>query len=109
MARITVTMPDNIHEKVLKLAGKEDDSISYTVTRLLEIGLMVMDSKNEKKNADKSTELEDYCQKIIIQMNGIIKEIAIDKFDFNNEKITQITNDTLSKFNKLKGIQHESL
>lgn len=109
MARITVTMPDNIHEKVLKLAGKEDDSISYTVTRLLEIGLMVMDSKNEKKSDDKSTELEDYCQKLIIQMNGIIKEIAIDKFDFNNEKITRITNDTLSKFNKLKGIHHESL
>jgi hypothetical protein len=109
MARITVTMPDNIHEKVLKLAGKEDDSVSYTVTRLLEIGLMVMDSKNEKNSADTSTELVEYCQKLIIQMNGIIKEIAIDKFDFNNEKITKITNDTLSKFNKLKGIQHESL
>ena len=109
MARITVTMPDNLHEKVLKMAGKEDDTISYTVTRLVEIGLMVMNNKNENKADSKSSDLEDYCQKLIIQMNGILKELAVDKFDFNNEKISQITNDTLIKYNKLKGIQQEPI
>ena len=105
MARITVTMPDNLHEKVLKMAGKEDDTISYTVTRLVEIGLMVMNNKNENKTDSKTSDLEDYCQKLIIQMNGILKEIAMDQFNFNNDKISKITNDTLIKFNELKGIQ----
>ena len=109
MARITVTMPENLHEKVLKMAGKEDDTISYTVTRLVEIGLMVMNNKNENKTDSKTSDLEDYCQKLIIQMNGILKEIAVDKFDFNHEKISKITNETMIKFNKLKGTNQETL
>lgn len=109
MARITVTLPDNIHDQVLKIAGKENDSISYTTTRLVEIGLMVMNSKTENKDEQKTTDIEEYCQKLIIQINGIVKEIAVDKFNFDDEKIVQITKDTLNKFNKLKGIQQESL
>lgn len=103
MARITVTLPDKMHEQVLTLAGKEKDSISYTTTRLIEIGLMVMNNKSEKKDDKISDEAEEYCQKLIIQINGIIKEIAINQFNFDNEKITKITNETLDKFNKLKG------
>lgn len=109
MARITVTLPDNIHKQVLKIAGKENDSLSYTTTRLVEIGLMVMNNKAENKGGNKASDIEEYCQKLIIQINGIIKEIAVDKFNFDSDKIAQITSDTLSKFNKVKGIQQESL
>jgi hypothetical protein len=109
MARITVTLPDNLHDQVLKIAGKENDSLSYTTTRLVEIGLMVMNSKTENTDEKKVSNIEEYCQKLIIQINGIVKEIAVDKFNFDDEKIVQITNDTLSKFNKLKGIQQEDL
>lgn len=109
MARITVTLPDNLHEQVLKIAGKENDSLSYTTTRLVEIGLMVMNTKAENKDEKKASDIEEYCQKLIIQINGIVKEIAVDKFNFDNDKIAQITNDTLNKFNKIKGIQQESL
>ncbi len=108
MARITVTLPNNLHDQVLKIAGKENDSLSYTTTRLVEIGLMVMNNKTENKD-EKKSDIEEYCQKLIIQINGIVKEIAVDKFNFDNEKIVQITNDTLIKFNKLKGIQQEAL
>jgi len=109
MARISVTLPDNLLEQIIKIAGKEKDSLSYTTARLVEIGLMVMKSKGENNDEKKNTNIEEYCQKLIIQMNGIIKEIAIDKFNFHDDKISQITRDTLSKFNKLKGIQQESL
>lgn len=103
MARISISIPDNIHTQVVKMAGKENDSISYTITRLVDIGLMVMNSKSEKKDDKTLDEIEEYCQKLIIQINGIVKEIAINQFNFDNDKITQITNDTLNKFNKLKG------
>ena len=109
MARITVTLPDNLHKQIIKIAGKENDSLSYTTTRLVEIGLMVMNSKSDNKDEQKTTNIEEYCQKLIIQINGIIKEIAVDKFNFDDDKIVQITKDTLNKFNKLKGIQEESL
>lgn len=109
MARITVTIPDNIHQQVTKMAGKENGSISYTVTRLVEIGLLVMDSQKQKNGGTPQPGIEEYCQKLIIQINGILKEIAIDKFEFNNDKISRITKDTLIKFNELKGIQEEAL
>ncbi|HAT1130572.1 TPA: hypothetical protein JBB30_01310 [Legionella pneumophila subsp. pneumophila] len=109
MARITVTLPDNLHKQIIKIAGKENDSLSYTTTRLVEIGLMVMNSKSDNKDEQKTTNIEEYCQKLIIQINGIIKEIAVDKFNFDDDKIVKITKDTLNKFNKLKGIQQESL
>ncbi|MFO9618722.1 hypothetical protein SDB96_09130 [Legionella pneumophila serogroup 1] len=109
MARITVTLPDNLHKQIIKIAGKENASLSYTTTRLVEIGLMVMNSKSENKDEQKTANIEEYCQKLIIQINGIIKEIAVDKFNFDDDKIVQITKDTLNKFNKLKGIKQESL
>lgn len=102
MARITVTIPNNIHSQVLKIADKENESISYTVSRLTEIGLMVLSSNKDKKNEFTVNEIDEHCQKLIIQMNGILKEIAIDKFNFNDEKIEKITNATLTKFNQLK-------
>lgn len=105
MARISVTLPDNLHDQIIKLASTEKDSLSYTTTRLIEIGLMVMSNKAENRNETKATSIEEYCQKLIIQINGIIKEIAIDKFNFDDDKIVKITNDTLIKFNKLKGVQ----
>lgn len=105
MARITVTLPEKIHQQVLKIAAKENDSISYTLTRLVEIGLLVMNNNDKNTNDKKTNNIEEYCQKLIIQINGIIKEIAVDKLNFDNNKIVQITNDTLKKFNKLKGIE----
>lgn len=104
MARISISIPDNIHQQVVKMAGKENDSISYTISRLVDIGLMVMNSKDKNKDEKKPEEIEEYCQKLIIQINGIVKDIAINQFNFDGDKIAQISNDTLSKFNQLKGV-----
>jgi hypothetical protein len=99
MARITVTIPDNLHKQVVKLAEKENDSVSYATTRLIEIGLMVVNNKGEKGQ----NEIEAYCQKLIIQMNGIIKELALNQFHFDEAKISQIMQETVNKFNRLTG------
>ena len=109
MARITVTVPDNLYKEVLNLAGKENGSLSYTTTKLIEIGLMVMNKKDENKEEESPNEIEAYCQKLIIQMNGIIKEIAVNQFHFDNDKISQITRETMSKFNALTGVQSVGL
>lgn len=102
MARMTFTLPDPIHQQILEIADKEKDSLSYTTTRLVEIGIKVLESSTTRQAKD--NELEEYCQKLIIQINGILKELAIEKFDFNQDKIAIITQDTLKKFNKLKSV-----
>lgn len=44
---------------------------------------------------------EEYCQKLIIQINGIIKKLPLINLIFIVKKIAQITKDTLAKFNKI--------
>lgn len=103
MARTTVTLPNSIHQQLLNIAKKEKDTLSYTVAKLVEIGLLVINKQeNERHNDRPNAELDTYCQKLIIQMNGILKQIAVEHFNFNNEQIAQITQETLNKFNQLQ-------
>ena len=102
MARITITIPDNLQSQIVKMAGKETESISYTTTKLIDIGLMVM-KKSESKKQDNN--IEEYCQKLIIQINELIKTIATDKLNIDKESMSKIANETIVKFNKIKGVE----
>lgn len=101
MARITITIPDNLHTQVLKLAKKEGGSVSYTVSRLVELGLLVTNNKNQKPEENEVSKVDEYCNKLIIQINGILKEIAVGNFEFSPEKIAKITQETTEKYKDL--------
>ena len=101
MARITITIPDNLHTQVLKLAKKEGGSVSYTVSRLVELGLLVTNNKNQKSEENEVSKVDEYCNKLIIQINGILKEIAVGNFEFSPEKIAKITQETTDKYKDL--------
>lgn len=101
MARITITIPDNLHTQVLKLAKKEGGSVSYTVARLVELGLLVTNNKNQKQDDHAVSKVDDYCNKLIIQINCILKELAISNYGFTPDKITQIAQETTLKYKEL--------
>jgi hypothetical protein len=101
MARITITIPDNLQNQIVKIAGKENESISYTTTKLIDIGLMVMKKSESKKQENN---IEEYCQKLIIQINELIKTIATDKLNIDKDSMSKIANKTILKFNKIKGV-----
>ena len=98
MARITITMPDSLHTQVLKFSKKEQSSVSYTVSKLVELGLLVANNKNKDEQPSK---IEEHCNKLIIQINGILKELATDQFELSPDKIAKITQETLDKYNEL--------
>ena len=101
MARITITIPDNLQNQIVKMAGKENESISYTTTKLIDLGLMVMKKSESKKQ---ESNIEEYCQKLIIQMNELIKKIATEKLNIDKDSLGKIAGETIEKFNKIKGI-----
>lgn len=103
MARITITIPDNLQNQIVKMAGRENESISYTTTKLIDIGLMVM-KKSESKTQENN--IEEYCQKLIIQINELIKVIATDKLNIDKDSMSKIANETIAKFNKIKGVDN---
>ena len=51
MPRVTVTLPQDLHKKLSKYAGDNDDSLSYTITKMTEIGLMVTESQQNQKKS----------------------------------------------------------
>lgn len=101
MARITITMPDSLHTQVLKYANKEQSSVSYTVSRLVELGLLVSQNKGKEKAEETPSKIETHCNKLIIQINGILKELAVTNFEFSPEKIARISQETVEKYNEL--------
>jgi len=102
MSKISITLPEDMHTQIIKIAGKKKESISYTTTKLIEIGLRVLDSQNTPKDEPKPTKLEEYWQMLIFQASGILKKLAMTRFDFTDEEIAEIIDDTKLKFNKLK-------
>ena len=75
MARIMITMPDSLHTQVLKFSKREQASVSYTVSKLVELGLFVTNNKNQNKD-EQPSKIEEHCNKLIIQINGILKRIS---------------------------------
>lgn len=100
MARITITMPDSLHAQVLKFSKKEQSSVSYTISKLVELGLLVANKKNQKQEGQPS-KVEEHCNKLIIQINGILKELATEHFELSPEKIAKITQETTDKYKEL--------
>lgn len=103
MARVTITIPDNLQAQVLKLAKREGGSVSHTISKLIEMGFLIANNKSKSEKEESSKKIEEHCQKLIIQMNGIIKELVVNTYQFKPEKISQITQETILKFNELKG------
>lgn len=103
MTRITITIPDGLHRQVLKQAKKQEQSVSYAISRLVELGLFITNNKSQEKSALDSSAIDEHCNKLIIQINGILKEIAIRRYDFTPELISKITEETLLKYNDLSG------
>jgi hypothetical protein len=100
MTRVTITIPDNLHTQVLKLAKKDGGSVSYTVSKLVELGLILTNKSNQNKENSVS-KMDEHCNKLIIQLNEILKDLAINNYGFSSEKIAQISQETISKYNEL--------
>lgn len=108
MARVTITIPDNLQAQVLKLAKKEGGSVSHTISKLIEMGFLIVNNKSKNEKEESNKKIEEHCQKLIIQMNGIIKELVVNTYQFTPEKISQISQETMMKFNELRGCDSKS-
>lgn len=110
MPRITVTLPNDLHDKLIKYAGDNDDSLSYTITKMTEIGLMVTESQQNKKNSeDRYSEIEKHCFKLMIQMNALLKNMASKQLDYGQDEFKKLMDLSISKYQELMGIAQEEL
>ena len=108
MPRLSITLPKDLYDKVVAISGDNDESMSYTIAKMTELGLLV--TENQKKNKAKSlSDIEEHCYKLTIQMNAIIKNIAAKQMDFKQEDFDKLRDAAILKYNDLIGIEAEEL
>lgn len=109
MPRLSVTFPKDLCAKITAIAGDNDESISYTIAKMTELGLMVTENQKKNKNKKSMQDVEEHCYKLIIQMNAIIKSIAAKKLDYTKDNFDKFKDAAVARFNDLAGLVPEEL
>lgn len=74
VSRVTITIPTPLHVKLETYAKDNDLSLSSTISKMAEIGLMVTENQGQNKSLeDRFTDIEKHCFKLMIQMNALLK------------------------------------
>lgn len=110
MPRVTITLPKDLHEKLVKYAGDNDDSLSYTITKMTEIGLMISENQRQNKSPeDRFSDVEKHCFKLMIQMNALLKNMASKQLDYGQDEFKKLMDLSIHKYQELMGIVPEEL
>ncbi|CZP44431.1 hypothetical protein [Legionella pneumophila] len=110
MPRVTVSLPKDLYEKLVNYAGDNDDSLSYTIAKMSEIGLMVTENKDEVKSPeDRFSTIEKHCFKLVIQMNALLKNMASSQLQYSQDEFKKLQDLTNDKYQELMGIKPEVL
>lgn len=110
MPRATIHLPNDLHHKLQKIAETNDDSLSSTICRMVEIGLMVSQKNQEESTLEsRYSEIERHCFKLTIQMNTLLKAIASKTMSYSSEDFKKLSDMTQEKYAELMGISPEEL
>ena len=110
MPRVTITLPNNLHQQLVKYAGDNDDSLSYTITKMTEIGLMVTESQQQQKSPeDRFSDIEKHCFKLMIQMNALLKNMASKQLEYGQDEFKKLMDLSINKYQQLMGLEPEEL
>lgn len=110
MPRATISLPNDLYKKLVKYAGDQDDSLSYTITKMTEIGLMVTENQQHFKSAeDKFSDIEKHCFKLVIQMNALLKNMASNQMNYGQEEFKKLMDLSVNKYQELMRIAPETL
>lgn len=108
MPRVTIHIPNDLHSKLEKMAKNNDDSLSSTIVKMAEIGIMVKENSQKNKSPeDRFSDLEKHCFKLTIQMNAIIKSIASKNLNFGPEEFKKFNEASVVKYRELLGLELE--
>jgi len=109
MPRVTIHVPNDTYNKITKMASDNDDSLSSTFVKLAEIGLIVKERQNESGSRKSASDIEEHCQKLILQINALMKSLVAKQMGYSDEDFLKLRDATIDKYNEICGIQKEDL
>lgn len=103
MDRFTITTPSPISKKLRKYAHKNDVSISAAAVKLIELGLIIdeKNSSNDDNEVAKENKSEELFKKFMILNGEILKAIAKENYQYNDDKMNEIMNKSMDTYSKI--------
>ncbi|HHI9467503.1 TPA: hypothetical protein ACP9DH_003325 [Legionella anisa] len=98
MSRLTISLPDNLHNRIASLSVQHDDSMSSIINQLIHVGLHHWNERQQNT----SKIVEQHCQQLIIQMNALIKNISVELLKFNQDDFEELQKAAMGKFTELR-------
>ncbi|HAT3877922.1 TPA: hypothetical protein I8669_002755 [Legionella pneumophila] len=100
MSRLTISLPDNLHQHLSALAIKNNESMSNIINQLIRIGLQhwFKDEDNSKVNPA----VEQHCHQLIIQMNALIKNMSVEMLKLDKEDLEKLQQAAAIKYSELR-------
>ena len=97
MSRLTITIPDVIHNRISILANEANESMSTIINKLIIFGL------NYDGNPLATNSLvEEHCQHLIIQMNALVKNLSAKMLQFEQGDFEKLHAASVKKLHELK-------
>ncbi|MCX7120133.1 MAG: hypothetical protein NTZ86_09780 [Legionellales bacterium] len=110
MPRVTIHIPNELHAKLTEMSESNDDSLSATITKMAEIGIMVKENSQKNKSPeDRFSDLEKHCFKLTIQMNALIKNISVKTLNYGPDEFKKFNDAASIKYRELLGMETEEL
>lgn len=97
MPRLTISLPQTMHNRLSSLSVQHNDSLSNIINKLLQVGMYHFD----EEQSNESPAVEKHCQQLIIQMNALVKNISVQILKFNHDDFEQLRQAAASKYNEL--------
>ena len=104
MTRLTVDVPENLYNKILKIAKQREDSISKVIKQFIEIGIYEME-QNYSEQSIKTT-IEKHCHLLDIQSNALLKKVAMKLLDLSFEDLETFKKLSEKKYTELSQIPY---
>ena len=109
MPRITASLSNSLYVKIQEISMSNHDSLSNTLTKLAEVGLLVHEKQQGKSDGKATSDIEEYCYKLIIESHGLLRIIAREKHNINEETLDNLRHATLSLFKQKSGVSDNDL
>ncbi|MFO3289617.1 hypothetical protein SC408_10725 [Legionella pneumophila serogroup 1] len=98
MSRLTISLPDNLHNRISSLSMRNNESMSNIINQLIQVGLLHWFEKNNSKT---NQAVERHCYQLIIQMNALIKNMSEELLKFNQQDFAELQQAVVRKYNEL--------
>ena len=99
MSRLTITIPDVIHNRISILANEANESMSTIINKLIVFGLNYDGNPLETDSA-----VEEHCQHLIIQMNALVKNLSAKMLQFEQGDFENLYAASVKKVQELKHV-----